>query len=98
MAAARELLMKFLEDKFIKFIIKKIFGSLVTGGFKVWLVKYISTEFFEEIALPIMHYGINEGEFQLDVVEGKAIIKAKDDALINGDTDAYDSAVDDAFN
>jgi len=60
---------EFLKGKAVKLAIKKILGSAAMGGFKAWLIKFIVTELFEEIAEPIIDLGVRKIGYVVDVVD-----------------------------
>ncbi len=96
--ALRARFIAYLKAEFIQLAFKKLLRTAVGGRFKVWLVKYLVTEFYEEIGLPIIHYIFNEAEYQADVVKGKLIVTKLDEARSKGNEDSYDSAADNVFN
>jgi len=87
-----------LKSKFIKLVIKKVLGSGAMGGFKVWLVKLIATELYDEIGEPVLHFLFHEGEQGASKLKGKYIIKKMKKAREDGDAEAYDNASDDVYN
>jgi len=91
-------LLDFLKGQAITLALKKILGSAAMGGFKGWLVKLLVEEIvIEKIGEPIMHYALHEAEYQVDVLQGKIIVKQMNKARDNGDQKEYDSATDDIF-
>ena len=91
-------LIQSLKSKFIQLALKKILGTAAAGGFKAWIVKKIATEFYEELAEPLMNYMFNEAEYQATVVEGKLIVKKLDKAREEGNAEDYNDATDSTFN
>lgn len=88
-------LMVYLKGKAIKLVLKQVLGTAAMGGFKVWLIKY----FLDVMGLDeSLHFLFNEGEYQLDKVDGKLMVKKLDEARANDDQDAYDNARDDILN
>jgi len=71
----RDKLIEHLKGKAVKLALKKILGSAMAGGFKAWLVKYIVTELFEEIAQPVINYGFRKFGYQVEVYHGKKLLK-----------------------
>jgi len=67
-------------------------------GFRTWLVKLIITEFFEEIAEPLIRLSLRRLEYSYKKVEGKIIIKKIEKAKNENNQNDYDHSVDDIFN
>ena len=88
-------LIDFLRGSAVKLALKKILGSAAAGGFVGWIVTYIVTELFEEIAEPLILAGINRIGYTYDKIEGKVLIKELNEA--ENETD-YDSTVNDILN
>lgn len=92
----REKIIAFLKSKFIAFMLEKLIKNAATGGFKAWLVKFISTKLFDQIGEPVTIFILNEGGYQYERnVDGKLKIKRLRNAQNSTD---YDDAVDDILN
>ena len=87
-------LIQFLKGAAVKAALKKILGSAMAGGFKAWLIKYIVTELYEEVAEPLLKMALNRVGYAYDKHRGKTIIKRLENAE---DQTTYDAATDDAF-
>ena len=87
----------FLEKKFIKTILKKILGNAAMGGFKVWLVKLIATELFDEIGKPLIQAAFFQAGYAYDRIDGKITAKKIREAREEGNEADYNSHVDDIF-
>tara|TARA_R110000787_G_scaffold5686_6_gene20541 strand:- start:5419 stop:5718 length:300 start_codon:yes stop_codon:yes gene_type:complete len=83
-------LIKFLRDKAVKQILKAVLGSVKAGGIKVWIIKYIATELFDEVAKPFMQYVFRRAGYTYDVKKGEHVLKRIEDAK---DIDAWSDAV-----
>lgn len=86
-----------LQKETVKLAIKKILGNAVMGGFKVWLVKLIANELFEEIAKPLLQAAFHQAGYLYDRVDGKITAKKITEARENDDEDSYNRHVDDIF-
>lgn len=95
--AIKTKLIEHLKGAAVKAALKKILGSAAMGGVKGWIVKFIVTELYEEIAEPVLKYGLNKIGYAYTKLEGKVIVKRLEEARENNDADAYDSAADDVF-
>lgn len=67
---------------------------LKVAGFKGWLAGLVVKEFFEELAIPVINAGVVEIGYQLDVIDGKKMLKKIKEAS-NGEE--YDHAADDVL-
>ena len=83
-----------LKGAAVKAALIKFLGSSLAGGFKAWLIKFIVTELFEEIAEPIMKAGVVQAGYIYNRVEGKILIKRVENAQ---DQNEHDTAMDDIF-
>lgn len=81
-----------LKDMVIKKALKALLGTAAGVGFQAWIVKYVVTEFFEEIAQPIARAAVIEVGYRYDIHEGKVFIKRLKEA---GNVEDYNSTVDD---
>ena len=91
------ILMEQLKGALIKTALKKFIGSAAGGGFKVWLVKFIATELFEEVGEPLVKMALVEIRYVPVLIKGKLtsakIIRARED----GNTQEYHATVNDMF-
>lgn len=78
-------LISHLKGQFIKLIIKKLLGMQAMGGFKVWLVKFIATELFEEVAEPVIELGLRKVGYLYRVHEGERLFERIENAETNSD-------------
>lgn len=79
----------FLKGEFIKLALKKILGSSAMGGFKGWLVKFIASELFDEIAKPLLELSIRKGFLVYDKIEGHITLKKVENAKKDHDKSDY---------
>lgn len=86
-----------LKGAAVKAALKKLLGSAALGGFKTWIIKYIITELFEELAEPLMKAAFVKMGYFYDRVEGKIIVKRIEQAREAGNGEDYDNATDDVF-
>ena len=91
----RDAVIDHLKGKAVKLALKKFLGSALAGGFKAWLVKFIVTELFEELAEPIVRLLIRKGFLVYDKTQGAIRIKKLRQAKEEGDEDEYNQQVDD---
>ena len=82
-------IISFLKGEFIKLALKKVLGSAAMGGFKAWLVKFIATELFEEVAQPIIEMSIRKGFYVYDKIDGHIKVKKIEKAKESNDRDSY---------
>lgn len=85
----RAFILNYAEKFFVDFALKKILGSALGGGFKVWLVKTIATKLFDEVAAPILRAAIRKGYLFYDIQQGKILIKKVMDAKEEGRKEDY---------
>lgn len=91
-------LLQVLKQKFVEAALKKVFGTLIgISGFKVWLISFVTKEFWDEICRPLVLWAIRKGLLVYDVTEGKIIVARIKRARDDSSQDDYDSAVDDLF-
>ena len=83
-----------LKGAFVKKALKKIFGSVIKGGFKVWLVTFILEELYENVAEPLIRLAARKGLLIYDKIDGKIKIKKMNKALKEGDEDTYNDILD----
>lgn len=73
-------LISWLKSKAVTMALKKILGSAMAGGFKGWLVKYIVTELFEELAEPVIKYAFRKVGYIYEVKKGEHILRRIENA------------------
>jgi len=79
-----------MKDKAIKFAVKKVLGTAVSGGYRFWIVKYVTKELYEKIAEPLVDlYFANKG-YKVDRELGKIALKEVENAQ---DVDEWFDAV-----
>lgn len=88
-------IIKFFRTKFIKLILKKIFGSVLIGGPSGWVVRYLVAELFDEVALPIIKYAFRKTDYFIEYVEGKILVKKLESA---DNESEHNSAIDNIIN
>jgi len=86
-------LIKFLKGSAVKLTLKKVLGSVAAGGFKAWLVKYIATELFEEIAEPLIKLAIRRGRLVYDKADGALKVNKYEKAKEAGDESTYTDTI-----
>lgn len=94
----KDWLIPFLKGAAVKAALKKLLGSAVMGGFKGWLIKFVVTELFEEIAEPLIKAGLNHVGYLYDKVDGNVKVKRIERARSEDDHDTYRATVNDGFN
>ena len=77
------------EKFFIDFALKKILGSAVGGGLKVWLVKLVAGKLFKEIGEPLLQLAVRKGFLLYDIRQGKILVKKIEDAKREKDAKEY---------
>lgn len=82
-------LITFLKDTFVKTALKKLLGAAASGGVKTWIIKYIATELFEEVAEPIMKATFRKVGYIYEVSKGEHILKKVKNAK---DSDSWHDA------
>jgi len=88
-------LIYFLKGKFVTFALKSFFKTAVGGGFKVFIVKYISKYLFDEIAEPIIKETFLILGYYYERTKGKILIKTLEEAKRSGNEQAYDDVLSD---
>lgn len=93
LAWAKPALIKFLKTKFIKTALKKILGSAAAGGIKGWIVKYVATELYDELAKPIINFTFRRIGYIHEVKNGQHVLTRIENAQdINEWSDAANDA------
>ena len=94
----KEFIMETLKDKLINLALKKIFGAALSmGGFKVWLVKFLLENGFEQIIEPLIEAGEVEVKYVYRLVDGKLIKIRLDKAIEEGNEQDYYDAISDLY-
>lgn len=93
----RDSLIKELKGESIKLVFKTLFKSAPLGGFRLWLVKIIVKEFYDEIGEPVIKAVFVEGGYQYNKVKGKILVKRLHEAKDENNQSEYDSTIDDIF-
>jgi len=78
-------LIKVLRDKAVKSVLKSVLGSASAGGVKGWIIKYIATELFDEVAKPFMQYVFRKAGYVYDVNQGDHTLKRIENAETRDD-------------
>lgn len=87
--AIRAFVLNYAEKFFVDWALKKVLGSALGGGIKVWLVKTIATKLFDEVAAPVLRLAIRKGYLFYDIQRGKILIKKVMDAKEEGRKEDY---------
>jgi len=82
----------------IKLALKKILGSAMIAGPKAWIIKFVVSNLWDEIAEPLIRAGLVELEYVYDKHQGKVLIKKLNQAEENNDQITFDDIVDDIYN
>lgn len=77
---AKPALVKFLKDKAIKTALKKLLGNAMAGGIKGWIVKYVVTELYDEVAKPIIQGAFEYLGYKYEVRNGEHVLRKIEDA------------------
>ena len=91
----KKILLDLLKGQAVKLALKKLLGSAMVGGPKAWLIKFIVTELFEEIAEPFIRYALNQVGYYYDKIDGEVKIKKLDRARENNNEQDYNATIDD---
>lgn len=91
-------LIKFLKDKLVKTILKKILGSATALGWQAWIIKYFVTEIYDEALAPRIKAIFAQIGFKYNVYKGGIQIERIKEARENDDEEQYNSTIDDIFN
>ena len=76
----RERILKFLKEKAVESLFKKILGGIAMGGIKGWLVRFVITEVMEEVEDELVEPLLRKIGLVKDIHEGKTIYKRVEDA------------------
>ena len=91
----KNIIVDYLKSAAIKAALLKFLGSTVAGGWKAWLVKFIVTELFEEVAEPIIRLGLRKMGYVYNRIEGEIELKKLERAKEEGDEQSYNDVIDD---
>lgn len=91
----RVLVIEFLKSTFVKTILLKMFGSIVSGSYKAWIAKLIVEYAFEELAEPIIKLAFRKMGYVYNRIEGEIQIKKLNEAREKNDEKAYNLVIDD---
>lgn len=89
----KPVLISYLKQNFVKAALKKLLGSAIAGGFKAWIIKYIVTELFEEVAQPLIELAFRKAGYMHEVKQGEHTLKRIQNAQNNDD---WRDAINDA--
>jgi hypothetical protein len=93
-ASLWQIILNQLKGRFIKLALKKLLGSGAALGFKGWLITFIATELFEELAVPFLNYLKRKGMLVYDRTQGRIKVKKLEKAKEENNEDRYDDIVD----
>lgn len=86
----KDIIINLAKKGFLEFVVKKVLGvALSVGGFKVWLVKYLATELFEEVAEPVARLLIRKGQLAYDKIDGNIKINKIVESVDEENSDDY---------
>ena len=71
-------LLKILEKEAVKFFIKKVLGAASMGGIKLWLIKFVIGEVFEEIDERLLEPSMRKIGTAIEKYKGKKVFKRID--------------------
>ena len=89
----KEWVISFLKDKAVKIALKKILGNAMAGGIKGWIVKYVVTELYDEVAKPIIQLAFRTVGYYYEVKQGEHILRRIENAETS---DEWRDSVNDA--
>lgn len=84
-----------LKGAVVKKALKTFLGTGAGVGLKAWIIKFIVTELFEEIAVPLIKAVLVEAGYQYDKKNGEILITKLHQAREDNDADSYSRTVDD---
>ena len=93
----KDALLIFLKDKFVEKALVTFLKSPMAGGFKVWLITFLSKKVFDDIGEPLIKAGLVEIGYVKNKIEGKLTNEKIDKARIEKDATAYHNAVNNVF-
>jgi hypothetical protein len=93
----RNSIIKYLKGESVKLAFKTLFKSAAFGGIRLWLVKTIVNEFYDEIGEPIIKAAFVQAGYEYNKIEGNILVKRLEEAKHENNQTAYDNATDDIF-
>ena len=88
---------QWLKSAAVKAALLRFLGSSISGGWKAFVVKFIVTELFEEIAEPIVRYAFREMGYAYNRIEGEVVLKKIKQAKKEDNEEDYNTHLDGAF-
>lgn len=88
-------LLNFLKSKFVSMSIAKIIGSAALGGFRIWLIKFLVENLYDQIAEPIVKAILIKGGYVYDRIEGNVLVKKIEKAKEENNETDYNAGIDD---
>lgn len=93
------IILPFLKERVVKLALKKILGAaFAVGGFKVWIMKFLIVECWDEIAEPLIRAAAAELQEEYDEFQGKRMAAKVKHLKKGGKLEDYNDAVDDIYN
>lgn len=86
-----------LKGRAVKLALKKILESAAAGGFKAWLISFVVKNLWNEFVEPLMNAALIEVKYIKGKIDGKITADKIEKARRSGDANAYNDAVDSAF-
>lgn len=90
-------LINILKGQVLKLALINLVKSGPFMGVRKWFIKIVINHFFDDIAEPIIEYGLRRLQYSFDKKDGKVIIKKIEDAKNENDVVKYNDAVDSIF-
>jgi len=84
----QQILTDYLKQGAVKMALLKFLGP-AAAGWQAWIVTFIATEMFEEIAEPIIRLTFRKAGWSYDRINGEVILKRIEDAKKTGDKHSY---------
>ena len=91
----RDVLLEQLKGAAVKAALKKLLGSATMGGFQAWVIKFIVTELFEEVAEPLIKLTFRKGMLIYDKADGRMKLKKIRKSKDENDADTYWDTISD---
>ena len=88
-------IISFLKERAVKLALKKLLGSIVTGGIRAWIIRFIVEELFEEVVEPLIKMALREAGWVYERAKGEIHVKRLEDAREDNDAQDYNDTVDD---
>ena len=84
-----------LKNQATKFLLSKLANiALMSTTWQVWIAKFIVTELFDRVVIPLLKELEMEGKYRIDVINGRKRIKLLDRAIENEDEAAINNYID----